>query len=421
MINLPYIVDGDKVVTQSNSCLTYLGSKLGIDKPELAADNHMVLDQTMDLRNDTMKICYGPAGKEFKPALEGHMQGAVGHLSKLEGFCKGPYMCGNAIQSGDFHVFEMLDQHIGMCSETGVEFPAAMFPKLVALHAKVKSDPALAAYFKADMYAKYAYNNAMYANFVGSGYGNGPFGNTTKEVITMVGAAPVAGGKKEKAAKGLAQQAKQTPEEKAAKEAAKAKEKVLKTVIKEGGKKGVEIEGASDMGGLDFFCTVCPPPLSQLADGPARASVSPPPCSPLAPLPLAPRTPHPFTAHLFTLHPCHYPAPCTPHAPSHPPHPSHPPSHVRADDRVAGWRPGAAATRDDGDERAAQSRRRGAQGLLGPRRQDDLLRGRGAARHRRLCAEAGVKQVGGEGGRHRVDRCRVQSRRRRGHDAQGAS
>jgi len=26
-------------------------------------------------------------------------------------------------------------------------------------------------------------------------------------------------------------------------------------VIKEGGKRGVEIEGAADMGGLQFFCT----------------------------------------------------------------------------------------------------------------------------------------------------------------------
>lgn len=44
-------------------------------------------------------------------------------------------------------------------------------------------------------------------------------------------------------------------EEKAAKEAAKAAEKLKKAVLKEGGKKGVEIEGASDMGGLAFFCT----------------------------------------------------------------------------------------------------------------------------------------------------------------------
>merc|ERR1712087_676379 len=49
-------------------------------------------------------------------------------------------------------------------------------------------------------------------------------------------------------------------QDKAAKEAAKAREKLLKTVIKEGGKKGVEIEGASDMGGLEFFCTTIESP-----------------------------------------------------------------------------------------------------------------------------------------------------------------
>merc|ERR1712232_1096242 len=31
--------------------------------------------------------------------------------------------------------------------------------------------------------------------------------------------------------------------------------KKLKNVLKEGGKRGVEIEGAADMGGLQFFCT----------------------------------------------------------------------------------------------------------------------------------------------------------------------
>merc|ERR1712039_812822 len=31
--------------------------------------------------------------------------------------------------------------------------------------------------------------------------------------------------------------------------------KKLKKVVKEGGKRGVEIEGAADMGGLQFFCT----------------------------------------------------------------------------------------------------------------------------------------------------------------------
>merc|ERR1712032_1141322 len=33
------------------------------------------------------------------------------------------------------------------------------------------------------------------------------------------------------------------------------KKKKMKKVVKEGGKRGVEIEGAADMGGLQFFCT----------------------------------------------------------------------------------------------------------------------------------------------------------------------
>merc|ERR1712085_96247 len=35
----------------------------------------------------------------------------------------------------------------------------------------------------------------------------------------------------------------------------KQRKDLLKKVIKEGGKRGVEIEGAADMGGLQFFCT----------------------------------------------------------------------------------------------------------------------------------------------------------------------
>merc|ERR1719388_808204 len=37
-------------------------------------------------------------------------------------------------------------------------------------------------------------------------------------------------------------------------------EKKNKKVVKEGGKRGVEIEGAADMGGLQFFCTAMDEP-----------------------------------------------------------------------------------------------------------------------------------------------------------------
>jgi glutathione S-transferase len=71
-------------------------------------------------------------------------------------------------------------------------------------------------------------------------------------------AKPEKGGKADKGAAKAKPEAKAkaepTPEEaKAAPE--EARKKQMKKVMKEGGKRGVEIEGAADMGGLQFFCT----------------------------------------------------------------------------------------------------------------------------------------------------------------------
>jgi len=63
------------------------------------------------------------------------------------------------------------------------------------------------------------------------------------------GETPAAGGKEDKKAAKAAEKA-----AKAAEKAAKDKAKLIKTVEKEGGKKGVEIAGAADLGGLEFFC-----------------------------------------------------------------------------------------------------------------------------------------------------------------------
>merc|ERR1712194_720027 len=62
MINLPYIQDGAQVITQSNSCMLYLGRKLAIDEDANFIKNHQALDQIMDLRNDVIKIVYPFAG-----------------------------------------------------------------------------------------------------------------------------------------------------------------------------------------------------------------------------------------------------------------------------------------------------------------------------------------------------------------------
>merc|ERR1712217_311153 len=53
-------------------------------------------------------------------------------------------------------------------------------------------------------------------------------------------------------------------EEKKEEDPEKKKADLLKKVKKEGGKRGVEIEGAADMGGLQFFCTAVDLPEGDL-------------------------------------------------------------------------------------------------------------------------------------------------------------
>jgi len=61
--NLPFVVDGDTVITQSNACMDYLGNKfglLGADEAERALVEQC-LCQVMDLRNDAVALFYGNA------------------------------------------------------------------------------------------------------------------------------------------------------------------------------------------------------------------------------------------------------------------------------------------------------------------------------------------------------------------------
>ena len=173
-INLPYIVDGAKVVTQSNTCALYFGKKLGIDDDGFDAfvANHTVLDQTMDLRNDLMNVVY-PFGSlkdpaDFPEGAKKHVDGsAATTFRKLEGFCRGPFMGGDAPQSGDFMLWEMIDQHASICAAVGVPNVVDQYPKLAAMHAALRADPALAAYFASPAYKDWAHNNGLFTHFTG--------------------------------------------------------------------------------------------------------------------------------------------------------------------------------------------------------------------------------------------------------------
>ena len=53
LLNLPYVRDGDALITQSNACMVYLGDKLGLmgDTAQDRIEIEQLLCECMDLRN----------------------------------------------------------------------------------------------------------------------------------------------------------------------------------------------------------------------------------------------------------------------------------------------------------------------------------------------------------------------------------
>lgn len=172
-MNLPYVTLGEQVHTQSNTCLLFLGRVLRIDRGNNSFRNHCVLDQVMDWRNDLMSLVYpfkGGKKEEFNQDAKKHLEGTTKtNMTKLEGFCKGTYMCGSTPQSGDFHVFEMLDQHNDIAKHVGAADIFEGCPKLKALYDAFKAEKKLEKYWESDCYKNYAQNNGLYTFFTGQG------------------------------------------------------------------------------------------------------------------------------------------------------------------------------------------------------------------------------------------------------------
>ena len=73
------------------------------------------------------------------------------------------WFAGSSLTAGDFHVFEMIDQHELMCSRAGVSSPLLGFPPLQSFYSRFKALPQLQAYFASPAY-QLPLNNKM-ANF----------------------------------------------------------------------------------------------------------------------------------------------------------------------------------------------------------------------------------------------------------------
>ena len=130
LVNLPYIIDGDLLIAQTNACFTYLGRKFNMlgDSPAELVQCEQLLCELMDLRNATVRHAYG--GNGSKDHAEMHLNAAVaGSVAKFELWLEantssdGTFFVGNRASAPDFHAWELFTQINELSKHHGLSSP----------------------------------------------------------------------------------------------------------------------------------------------------------------------------------------------------------------------------------------------------------------------------------------------------------
>jgi len=154
--NLPYYIDGDIKVTQSNAILRYIARKhdmLGKDETEKAMVD-MMADQAMDFRNGWVRLCYNPDFENLKDGYLTDLDTKLGQYSKF--LAKKTWFAGESLTFVDFVMYELIDQHKFLA-------PACLkkFPNLEEFQTRFEELPKIAAYMKSSAFMKTPLNNKM--------------------------------------------------------------------------------------------------------------------------------------------------------------------------------------------------------------------------------------------------------------------
>ncbi|CAE8594174.1 unnamed protein product [Polarella glacialis] len=169
LANLPYIVDGDVCVCQTNAVMLYLGDKYdmnGSDEKTKLRNNEL-LCEIYDVRNGMLELVY--AFKKVNRTVEEFNENAA-KLSEAPPFGKFEAMLdfygGDWFVSpsgpcvADFHIWEMLDQHKMLAEKVGKEPVLDKFPKCKAFYDRFHALPTLQKYFGSEAY-KLPVNNPI--------------------------------------------------------------------------------------------------------------------------------------------------------------------------------------------------------------------------------------------------------------------
>jgi len=158
--NLPYLIDGDIKITQSNAILRYIARRanpalLGKDKKEQALVD-MLIDTVFDFRNDCVRLFYSSNFHEEKGRF---LKKRPTVLGNFEQFLSGKkFLAGEEPTVPDFHLCELLDQNLKFDHECLRDFP-----QLQEYLSRFQAIPAIAEHIKSEGYLNLPANNKIAA------------------------------------------------------------------------------------------------------------------------------------------------------------------------------------------------------------------------------------------------------------------
>lgn len=153
--NLPYYIDGDVKVSQSQVILRHLARKHGLDG-KTEADKlrvELALAQVGDYQTDFARIVYNPQFNELKGDYKAGLPDKLKALSNFLGDRK--FVAGDYVTYVDFILFEYLEGQAYF-----VEGLLKDYPVLDAFHKRVLALPAIDKYVKSDKFIKFPFNGS---------------------------------------------------------------------------------------------------------------------------------------------------------------------------------------------------------------------------------------------------------------------
>eukprot|EP00105_Crassostrea_gigas_P039941 XP_019924089.1 PREDICTED: glutathione S-transferase Mu 3 [Crassostrea gigas] len=152
--NIPYYIDIDIKITQSNSILRYIGDKHDVlgKTPRDKVDCDMMVENAMDFRNGVIRLCYD---NDYEKIKDDYFANVMDKLRQFDTFLGDkPWFAGDGSTICDFPMYELLDQHRLM--KPGI---LDDYPNLTKFVERFENLPQIKAYMASDKFMARPVNN----------------------------------------------------------------------------------------------------------------------------------------------------------------------------------------------------------------------------------------------------------------------